>query len=106
MDRRAARGGLAAPAPTVLSSNCLMWAKAGGDTLCTFSMAEHCAIMTFPPSYRFPLHDRTLFQRLCGNTVPPQFARHLMSDYRLPSEKAGLPPARFPPRPPSPCANM
>ncbi|MGZ0214186.1 MAG: DNA cytosine methyltransferase [Actinomycetales bacterium] len=103
MERRVRPGGLDVPAPTVLRCNTLQWAGEGGNTVRGLTLKEHAQIQTFPDSYHFPTNDRKLSQALCGNSVPPEFARVLMQDYRLPDETAEVPPeAVFPPRPPSP----
>lgn len=103
LERRVRPGGTAVPSPTVLCSNCLTWAKSGGETIRCLTLREHADLQTFPHNYIFPEYNRVLSQRLCGNAVPPKFAQVLMADYRLPTP---LPPspAVFPPRPPSPCA--
>ena len=102
MDRRAIRGGLAAPSPTVCCTNMLRWAGPGGHTVRCLTLHEHATIQSFPDHYRFPTDDRKTAQRLVGNSVPPKFAQHFMSNYRLPLHLQHLPPAVFPPRPPSP----
>lgn len=103
MARRAKKGGLGAPAPTVMALNKLRWTSAAGSTLSYLTVRQHADFQTFPADYRFP-DDNRLAQQLCGNAVPPMFAQHLMSNYRLPIERDGLPPPTFPARPLSPCA--
>jgi site-specific DNA-cytosine methylase len=90
---------MADPAPTVMAGNTLRWVQPGGKTIRTLTLREHARIQTFPDSFRFPTRDAKLAQRLCGNSVPPELARQLMSNYAPPR---ALPLARFPPRPPSP----
>lgn len=101
MARRQKRGGLAAPAPTVLACGSLQWTREGGHTLRSLTLREHADFQTFPRGYLFP-DDRKLAQRLCGNAVPPMFAKLLMSGYRLPVERDGFQEPVFPARPPSP----
>lgn len=101
MASRQKRGGLAAPAPTVLANSSLQWTREGGFTLCALTLREHADLQTFPRAYVFP-GDRKLAQRLVGNAVPPAFAKLLMSGYRLPVERDGFPVPVWPKRPPSP----
>lgn len=101
MDRRALRGGLAVPAPTVVAGNRLRWTKGGGHTIRSLTTREHADYQTFPPGYQFPDCLGTS-QKLCGNSVPPLFAKVLMSNYRLPLDRHNWPHAVFPSRPASP----
>ena len=100
---RIQQGGLNAPAPTVVCSNSLMWARRDGFTIRCLTPREHADYQTFPTDYKFPDTNR-LYQTFVGNSVPPAFAKVLMSDYRLPLERHLFPDPDFPPRPPSPCA--
>ena len=104
MDRRMQHGGLSSPAPTVLCSNALMWAKVGGHTIRCLNVREHADYQTFPSDYKFP-DNCCLAQTLVGNSVPPAFAKVLMDNYRLPMDRHQFPDPDFPSRPPSPCAH-
>lgn len=99
----AKKGGLSVAAPTVLCTNRLAWLDSTGHTIRMLTLREHANLQTFPSTFRFP-DDGSLAQRLCGNSVPPQFAKLLLSDYRLPLDRHNFPEAVLPARPHSPCA--
>ncbi len=105
MDRRQKRGGLGMPAPTVIGGNKLRWTGPSGKTIRYLTLREHATFQTFPTNYAFP-EDGKDAQLLCGNSVPPLFAQHLMSNYRLPIERNDFPNAVFPPRAPSPSLSI
>lgn len=101
LTRRAKKGGLSVPAPTVLCTNRHTWADKDGRTIRCLTIKEHANLQTFPQSFHFPSQQR-LAQRLCGNSVPPAFAKMLLSHYRLPIQRHRFPSAEPPTRPPSP----
>lgn len=102
---RCKKEGICAPSPTVLASNLLTWVGPGGTFLRCLSFREHANVQTFPATYKFPDNCKTA-QKLCGNSVPPDFAHVLMSDYRLPEHLHDLPLAVFPARPRSPSLDL
>lgn len=102
MNRRAQKGGLSVPAPTVMAGNTLRWTKGGGYTIRNLTPREHADYQTFPDDYQFPSDNSGDAQCLCGNSVPPHFAKTLMSNYRLPLDRHTWPEAIFPARPLSP----
>jgi len=100
--RRVHRGGVVGPAPTVQAGNTLRWTGEAGHTIRYLTTQEHATLQTFPPHYKFPYDTPRVAQKLCGNSVPPLFAKVLMSQYRLPVPLNHIPDAHFPARPPSP----
>lgn len=105
LEKRPKKGGLSVAAPTVLCTNRLAWTDSTGRTIRMLTLQEHANLQTFPSTFHFPA-DGSLAQRLCGNSVPPQFAKLLLSDYRLPLDRHNFPEAVLPARPHSPCAAL
>lgn len=88
LERRIKKGGLRAPAPTLICSAPHRWADAAGNTVACLTVREHAVLQTLGANYVLPCTYNDAV-RLIGNCIPPLFVERIMAAYRRPVGAGG-----------------